>query len=56
MKDLLPKDWSYEKSVEKMKPLVYKWRNMTAEILNELWIAREKMRKVLVDKSKETGV
>lgn len=37
----IPKDWEYEKSVEKIKTTIYKWKNITAALLHELWIARE---------------
>lgn len=38
---LIPDDWDYEKSVEKVGALIYKWKNLTFEILRELWIARK---------------
>ena len=41
----LPDEWSYEDSVSKMKRLIYKWRNMTRDVANELWIARENLLK-----------
>jgi hypothetical protein len=37
----LPDGWSYQISVEKMKRLIYKWKNLTRDVANELWIARE---------------
>lgn len=40
---LLPEDWEYTKSVEKVKPLIYQWKNLTLEIATELYIAREKL-------------
>lgn len=40
---LIPKDWDYEKSVEKVQPLIVKWKNLTLEIATELYIAREKL-------------
>jgi len=42
-KRVLPKDWDYDKSVKKVKQLTYKWKSITVEILNELWIANEKL-------------
>ena len=42
-KPRLPKDWDYRKSVKKMKKLVLNWRNISVEILNELYIARIKL-------------
>jgi len=43
-KPSLPADWDYDESVKKVKGFVFKWRNMTEEIITELWIAREKLR------------
>lgn len=37
----VPKEWNYEESVKKVKRFVYKAKNLTREILKELWIARE---------------
>jgi len=37
----LPKEWSYEKSVKKVKQMVYRWKRITVEILHELWVAHE---------------
>lgn len=37
----IPENWSYEDSIKKIKAFVYKWKNLTFEILRELWIARE---------------
>ena len=42
-KPRLPKNWDYRKSVKKMKRLVLNWRNISVEILNELYIARIKL-------------
>lgn len=41
---LLPERWDYEESVEKVKGFIYKWKNLTIEIAQELFIAREKLR------------
>ena len=50
MKDLvkfqkpeLPEKWDYDESVKKVKPIIYKWNHLTADILSELWIARGKL-------------
>jgi len=37
----LPSKWDYEESVKKVGKLIYKWKNLTLEIAQELWIARE---------------
>jgi len=42
-KPRLPKNWNYRKSVKKMKRLVLNWKNISVEILNELYIARIKL-------------
>jgi len=42
-KPRLPKDWNYRKSVKKLKRLVLNWKNISVEILNELYIARIKL-------------
>jgi len=42
-KPRLPKNWNYRKSVKKMKRLVLNWRNISVEILNELYIARTQL-------------
>lgn len=39
----VPRNWDYRKSVKKMKRLVLNWRNISVEILNELYIARSKL-------------
>jgi ribosomal protein S19E (S16A) len=40
---IVPDEWNYEDSVLRIKPLVFKWKNLTIEVVNELYIAREKM-------------
>jgi len=40
-KPLLPEEWNYSESVGKVTGFIYKWKHLTQEILNELWIARE---------------
>lgn len=37
----LPEHWDYDESVKKVINFVYKWKNLTIEILEELYIARE---------------
>ena len=37
----VPDDWDYDISVEKTKTIVYKWKNLTIDILDEFWVARE---------------
>jgi len=37
----LPDTWDYDNSVKKVSGLLVSWRNITADILMELWIARE---------------
>ena len=41
----VPNDWDYDNSVKKTKTFFYKWKNLTNEILEELWIAREMLSK-----------
>lgn len=42
----IPEIWNYEDSIAKVKPMIYKWKNLTFEILQELYIAREKLSQV----------
>lgn len=42
-KPRLPEFWDYEESVKKVKSVIYKWGNITQELLGELWVAREKL-------------
>lgn len=39
----LPDEWSYDESIERMRPLFYKWKNLTIEVAQELYVAREKL-------------
>ena len=39
----VPKNWSYSKSVTKMKKLVFSWKNISVEILEELYVAKIKL-------------
>ena len=36
---IIPDQWDYEKSVSTTKTLIYHWKNMTADILHEIWTA-----------------
>jgi len=40
-KPKIPIDWDYDKSVKKVKGFIYKLKNLTLEIVDELLIARE---------------
>jgi len=42
-KPRLPKNWDYRKSVKKMKRLVLNWKNISVEILSELYVAKVKL-------------
>lgn len=35
----LPEAWDYDESVKKVKSLSYKWKNITNEIMHEIWTA-----------------
>lgn len=37
----LPVKWNYKDSVKKVLGCIYKWKNLTAEMAQELWVARE---------------
>lgn len=39
----IPKDWNYDVSVLKMRGLVLQWKNISIQILKELYIARHKL-------------
>lgn len=41
IKPIIPEEWNYDESVNKVKAFVYKWKNLTEDIAQELWIARE---------------
>ena len=36
-------DWDYDKSVKKVRQLVVNWKNISIEIMRELYIARQKL-------------
>jgi len=40
-KPSIPEDWNYDKSVEKVKSFIYKWKNITEDVAIEIWTARE---------------
>jgi len=37
----IPEFWDYDSSVEKVRTLIYKWKNLTKELADELWNARK---------------
>jgi hypothetical protein len=37
----IPDKWVYEDSIQKVKPKILKWKNLTKDIISELYIARE---------------
>jgi phage N-6-adenine-methyltransferase len=39
----IPEQWDYDESVTKVGGFVYKWKNVTGEIIDELWIAHTKL-------------
>jgi hypothetical protein len=39
----IPEEWNYKGSVKKMKRLVLNWKSISVEILNELYIAKNKL-------------
>jgi len=39
----IPKKWNYRVSVKRIKQLIYKWKNLTDEVFDELYIARKKL-------------
>jgi hypothetical protein len=42
----LPEEWDFEDSVLKTRTAVMNWQSISAEILYELWVAREKLSQV----------
>ena len=40
----LPKSWNAAESLKTVKAGFFKWKNLTDEILNELWIAKKKLK------------
>ena len=43
VKPELPTNWQYDPSVKKVKRYVYKWKDITKDMADELWIARENL-------------
>lgn len=41
----IPDDWDYDKSTKQVGGLIYKWKNLTAEIAVELYVARDLLSK-----------
>jgi len=39
----IPDNWDYEDSVKKVKAVIYKWNNMSQDVIDTLWIARQKL-------------
>jgi len=39
----IPEDWDYDESVKKIKGFIYKWINLTKKILDELYVAHDKL-------------
>jgi hypothetical protein len=39
----IPEDWDYDYSVMRMRGLVLQWKNISIEILRELYIAKQKL-------------
>lgn len=42
-KPAIPVEWDYNNSVERMRGAIYKWRDLTDEMLHELWVAYNKL-------------
>lgn len=40
---LIPESWDHEDSINRLQPMVYRWKNLTVDVVNELYIAREKL-------------
>ena len=40
-KPIIPENWDYDESVQKVKTLIYKWKNLTRVLFNELSIAKQ---------------
>lgn len=39
----IPEKWDYDESAKKIKSVIYKWKTLTVELAQELWIARKKL-------------
>lgn len=55
-KPSVPEQWNYNESVQKVKSFIFKWKNMTSDLFNELWIAREILSKEGRPQITETNV
>lgn len=40
----IPTKWDYDESVKEVKSIIYKWKTLTVEFAQKLYIAREKLR------------
>ncbi len=40
---ILPEAWDYDESVKKVKQWIYKWKTLTTDMAQELYVAREKL-------------
>jgi len=45
-KPQLPTNWQYETSIKFVSETIFKWKNLTVDVAQELWIAREVLSKV----------
>ena len=45
MSDVAQQVWNYDQAVERVKAKVYKWKKMTADLLQELHTARQQLSK-----------
>ena len=37
-------NWEYDSSVEKVKSIIYKWNDLTNDVMIELWNARKNLK------------
>jgi len=52
---VIPKSWDYDVSVKKVKAIFYKWKNITSELVMELYTAREILSVQADDRSRNTS-
>jgi len=52
-KPITPDNWDYDESVKKTKAFLYKWKTLTVEFANELWIARDNLSKIGGDRKSD---
>lgn len=38
---VLPEEWNYDESVDKVRKHIFKWKNLTKDIIIELWTAKQ---------------